>query len=154
MPRPTPIIAAFLVLFASTISTAAPMSPYLFDLSAYRGKVVYLDFWASWCGPCKYSFPYMEHLVNKFHSHDLVVITDNLDQSSEKAAAFLREINTSIPVIYDEKGVLASRYNVSDMPTSILIDRRGNIRYVHKGFYREKEDEYTSHVTELLNENK
>lgn len=154
MPRLTLTIAAFFVFFTSPVLSAAPMSPYLFDLNAYRGKVVYLDFWASWCGPCKFSFPYMDHIANKFRNQGLVVITDNLDQSSEKAAAFLRGINTSIPVIYDEKGVLASRFNVSDMPTSILIDRTGNIRYVHKGFHRGKEDEYTSHITELLNENK
>lgn len=145
-------VLAFTAMFGSTSSFAAPVNPYLFDLSAYRGKVVYLDFWASWCGPCKYSFPYMERLASRYRDQDLVVIADDLDQSSQKADAFLREINTSIPVIYDQQGVLATRFNVSEMPTSILIDRQGNVRYIHKGFYKEKEDEYTSHVIELLKE--
>ena len=94
----------------------------------------------------------MEQLANRFRDQDLVVIADNLDQSTVKADAFLNDINTNIPVIYDQNGVLATHFNVSDMPTSILIDRRGNVRYVHKGFYKEKEDEYTSHVLELLKE--
>ena len=145
-------VLAIVSVFANTSSSAAPVSPYLFDLSAYKGKVVYLDFWASWCGPCKFSFPYMERLANRYRDQDLVVITDNLDQSSEKAQTFLQQVNTTIPVIYDQKGVLATRFNVSDMPTSILIDRQGKVRYVHKGFYREKENEYTSHVIELLKE--
>lgn len=151
MPRFIISTVAFLVLCAAT-ANAAPINPNLFDLSAYRGKVVYLDFWASWCGPCKFSFPYMEQLARRFRGQDLVVITDNLDQSSAKAAAFLRDVNASLPVIYDQNGVLASRFKVSDMPTSILIDRKGKVRYVHKGFYRDKEDEYTSHVEQLLKE--
>ena len=154
MPRLLSVLAALIILVASTASTAAPINPNLFNLDAYRGKVVYLDFWASWCGPCKFSFPYMEQLARRFQGQGLVIITDNLDQSSARAAAFLRDVGgaADIPVIYDQNGVLASRYKVSDMPTSILIDRQGKVRYVHRGFYREKEDEYTSHITALLKE--
>lgn len=142
------------LLFVLTISTcyAAPIVPYLFNINNYKGKVVYLDFWASWCGPCKFSFPYMQRLANRFRGRDLVILADNLDQNSNKADAFLSQINTNIPIIYDPKGVLATRYKVQDMPTSILFDRNGRIRYVHKGFYKGKEDEYTSHVIQLLNE--
>ena len=152
MPRFIFTMVVFIAVLTCTASMAAPINPNLFNLSAYKGKVVYLDFWASWCGPCKFSFPYMENLAHRFAAQDLVVIADNLDQSSAKATAFLHQINASIPVIYDQKGVLATRFNVSDMPTSILIDRTGKVRYVHKGFYKEKEDEYTSHVIELLKE--
>ena len=136
----------------TNVCTAAPIVPYLFNIDNYKGKVVYLDFWASWCGPCKFSFPYMEDLASQYGGRGLVIFADNLDHNSDKADAFLRDLGTNIPIIYDQKGVLASRYKVEDMPTSILFDRHGRVRYVHKGFYKEKEDEYTSHIVELLNE--
>ena len=143
---------AFFIVVATTAYAATPVGPDTFDLKAYKGKVVYLDFWASWCGPCKLSFPYMEHLAHSFDNQELVVIADNLDHSSANARAFLRKLGSSIPVIYDQKGVLARRFDVSAMPTSVLIDRKGRIRYVHKGFFKEKESDYTAHVIELLNE--
>ena len=145
-------LLTLIVILVSTSSTAAPIVPYLFNIDNYKGKVVYLDFWASWCGPCKFSFPYMEGLKNRFGDRGLVIFADNLDHTSKKADAFLHDISTSVPIIFDQKGVLATRYKVGDMPTSILFDRHGNIRYVHKGFYKGKEDEYTSHIIDLLNE--
>jgi len=146
------IMLALAVLCAGSASTAAPIIPYLFDLNNYKGKVVYLDFWASWCGPCKFSFPYMDNLADRFRDRNLVILADNLDKSTEKAKSYLSENTTSVPIIYDPKGVLATRFKVDDMPTSILFDRQGKIRYVHKGFYKEKEAEYTAHVMALLNE--
>lgn len=133
---------------------ALAIKPGDFNLADYKGKVVYLDFWASWCGPCKFSFPYMEYLANTFPSKDLVVIADNLDHSKASAQAFLKQINNQIPIIYDQKGVLATRFNVSDMPTAVLIDRDGKVRYIHKGFFKDKEDDYTSQVLELIKENR
>jgi thiol-disulfide isomerase/thioredoxin len=137
---------------AMPAAAETPMNPAHFDLSAYKGKVVYLDFWASWCGPCRFSFPYMNHLARTFAGRDLVIIADNLDHSRASADAFLEETGADFPIMYDQKGVLASRFNVSAMPTSILIGRDGRIRYTHHGFFKDKEDEYTSHVLELLNE--
>lgn len=142
-----------LVIISVTNScTAAPIVPYLFNIDNYKGKVVYLDFWASWCGPCKFSFPYMQGLENRYGSKGLVIFADNLDHDSARADTFLRDNGIQLPIIYDQKGVLASRYKVEDMPTSILFDRHGRIRYVHKGFYKDKESEYTSHIIKLLNE--
>ena len=145
-------LLAFVTVAANAASSALPVRPDNFNLNAFKGKVVYLDFWASWCGPCKLSFPYMEQLAHSFDNRELVVIADNLDHSTAKAQAFLRSLGATIPVMYDRKGVLATRFNVSTMPTSILIDRDGKIRYVHKGFFENKESEYTSHVIELINE--
>ena len=139
-------------VFVTDTCNAAPVIPYLFNIDNYKGKVVYLDFWASWCGPCKFSFPYMEDLAGQYGDRGLVIFADNLDHTSTKADAFLHDNGISLPIIFDQKGVLASRYKVEDMPTSILFDRHGRIRYVHKGFYKDKEDEYTSHIIELLNE--
>lgn len=141
-----------LALVASQASAATPLTPAQFNLKDYKGKVVYLDFWASWCGPCKFSFPYMEYLNNTFGDKGLVVIADNLDHSPANAKAFLKSVNASFPIIFDQKGILATRFKVNDMPTSVLIGRDGKVRYIHSGFYQEKEDEYTSHVLNLINE--
>ena len=128
------------------------MSPSQFNLKDYKGKVVYLDFWASWCAPCKLSFPYMKYLNNNFADKGLVVIADNLDHSTALAKKFLNQEQADFPVILDQKGVLATRFKVDDMPTSVLIGRDGKIRYRHRGFYQQKEDEYTSHVLDLINQ--
>ena len=146
------VLSILLALIACDASAAQVITPSRFNLKDYKGKVIYLDFWASWCGPCKFSFPYMKYLNRTFGGKDFVVIADNLDHSRTSAEAFLKKANVGFPVIFDQKGVLASRFHVSDMPTSVLIGRDGKVRYIHKGFYKEKEDEYTSHVLDLINQ--
>jgi len=143
-------ITAFLSPLQSSAATASEQ-PEL-NLSQYEGKVVYLDFWASWCGPCKLSFPFMKGLSHQYSSRDLVVVTINLDRSRAVADAFLRQVGSNLKVIYDSKGVLAKDYRVSDMPTSLLIDRTGKVRIIHKGFHPEKEAEYRAHVEQLIHE--
>jgi len=122
------------------------------DLNAYKGKVVYLDFWASWCAPCKQSFPFMQSLAATYPSRDLAIIAVNLDHSQKRAEAFLNEVGANFPVVYDPKGALAKRFKVSDMPTSILIGRDGTVRYVHQGFFPAKEGDYQSQVSQLIHE--
>ena len=122
------------------------------NLDAYRGKVVYLDFWASWCAPCKLSFPYMEQMTAIYPHNKFVVIAVNVDHSREKADAFISNIGSKLPVVYDPKGLLAGRYQINEMPTSILIGRDGRVRYVHKGFFPEQMVAYEAHISELLNE--
>ena len=148
------LLSLFILVIVSTSSAyaATPLTAESFNLDQYKGKVVYLDFWASWCGPCKFSFPYMEQQSYLYRDKDFVIITVNLDKSNEKAQAFLRDVNTKLPVVFDPNGVLAEKYAVKDMPTSILFDRTGKLRTVHQGFFRDKEREYTAHILELLNE--
>jgi cytochrome c biogenesis protein CcmG/thiol:disulfide interchange protein DsbE len=122
------------------------------NLNAYKGKVVYLDFWASWCGPCKQSFPYMMSLERKYGSDGFVVIAVNVDKDRSKAEAFLRKTGHAFPIIFDPKGMLPSKYKIKDMPTSILIGRHGQIRFVHKGFYAQRESAYEEQIRELINE--
>lgn len=152
------IISTFRTLIASgllglgALGSAAYADTGKLDLSQYRGKVVYVDFWASWCGPCKLSFPFMKSLASRYPSNDLVVVTVNLDRTRDRADAFLRQVGGGLPVVYDEKGELARKYKVSDMPTSLLIDRSGVIRFTHRGFLPAKQGEYLAHVTELVRE--
>ena len=135
-----------------SIATPAVAQASSIDLSQYKGKVVYLDFWASWCGPCKLSFPYMRQIKQHFRRDDFVVLTVNVDRNRAAADAFLRENGVGLPVIYDSQGDIAKDFKVSDMPTSVLIDRSGKVRFVHKGYHSNKQAEYTSHIEQLVKE--
>jgi peroxiredoxin len=105
-------------------------------LEDYRGKVVYLDFWASWCGPCRQSLPWMEQLRHDFGEAGLAVIAVNVDENPADAMRFLRRFEVGYPVVGDARGAIAARYDVRDMPSSYLIDRSGVVREVHRGFNR------------------
>lgn len=122
------------------------------DLSAYKGKVVYLDFWASWCGACKQSFPYMMSLERRYGPEGLVVIAVNLDKDRAKAQAFLDQTGSTLPIVYDPAGDLPATYKVKDMPTSVLIGRQGQVRFTHKGFFPKDEATYEQHIAELIDE--
>ncbi len=122
------------------------------DLGAYRGKVVYLDFWASWCTPCRRSFPWLDGLVRQFGAADLVVIGINVDQSSELARKFLDDTPANFPIVYDPHGAIATNYNVIGMPSAVLIDRTGHVRFQHVGFSDSAKDEYETQVRQLLTE--
>jgi thiol-disulfide isomerase/thioredoxin len=126
--------------------------PVGFDLSAYKGKVVYLDFWASWCTPCRLSFPWLNALAETLRPKGLVVIGVNLDHNRAAADQFLSETPAHFPVVYDPDGHVAGRYDLQGMPTSVLIGRDGKVHATHSGFFREREASYFSDVTELLKE--
>jgi len=98
------------------------------------GKVVYLDFWASWCGPCRLSLPWMERLSQDYGARGLVVIAVNVDEKTADGRAFLQRFPVDFAVAVDPRGDVASLYDVQDMPSSYLIDRRGVVRAVHRGF--------------------
>jgi cytochrome c biogenesis protein CcmG, thiol:disulfide interchange protein DsbE len=122
------------------------------DLSAYRGKVVYLDFWASWCTPCRQSFPWLGGLVNRYGTKDLVVIGVNVDQNHELAEEFLNATPANFPIIYDPHGEIATAFKVMGMPSAVLLDRAGHVRFQHVGFSEKRKDEYETHVQSLLGE--
>lgn len=122
------------------------------DLSAYRGKVVYLDFWASWCTPCRRSFPWLDELVRQFGKYNLVVIGVNVDQSNELARKFLDDTPADFPIVYDPQGTIATTYKIIGMPSAVLIDRTGQVRFQHVGFSDITRDEYENDVRQLLAE--
>jgi thiol-disulfide isomerase/thioredoxin len=136
----------------STSWAIVPAHADTLDLSAYRGKVVYLDFWASWCNPCRTSFPWMNQMQSSLGHKGLVIIAVNVDHDRELADEFLQSNGADFKVVYDPDGEIARQYNFRDMPTSILIGRDGKIRSVHNGFFPNREDSYFSDVQALLNE--
>lgn len=104
------------------------------DLANYRGKVVYLDFWASWCGPCKSSFPWMNQMQEKYRDAGLQIVAVNLDAEMADASKFLGSTPANFTIAFDAKGQSPQRFDVKGMPTSLLIDRNGKILLTHMGF--------------------
>lgn len=103
-------------------------------LSALRGRVVYLDFWASWCGPCRQSFPWMNDLQSRLGPRGLQVLGVNLDAKPAEAKRFLGDVPARFQLAFDEKGATPRLFGVKGMPTSFLIDREGRIAATHAGF--------------------
>ena len=104
------------------------------SLAGYAGKVVYLDFWASWCGPCRQSFPWMNELHDQLRDKGLHVLAINVDAKHSDAMRFLADTRASFQVAFDPAGVTPRAYGVRAMPTSFLIDRKGAIVATHPGF--------------------
>jgi thiol-disulfide isomerase/thioredoxin len=116
-----------------------------------KGKVVLVDFWASWCGPCKGSFPVLEELHKKYASQGLVVLGVNVDEKRAAMDDFLAKHPVTFPVVRDQKQELVKKASIATMPTSFLLDGEGKIRYVHSGFHgAESEKKYVSEIEELL----
>lgn len=120
------------------------------SLRSYRGKVVYLDFWASWCGPCLVSLPKLEELRQDFPERDFQILAINLDRDLEKAREFLREHRVGYPSGSDPEGRLPETFGLDTMPSSYLIDRNGVVRYVHRGFRADDVDEIRERIRELV----
>jgi cytochrome c biogenesis protein CcmG/thiol:disulfide interchange protein DsbE len=134
------------------ISLMTPAQAEVLDLSAYRGKVVYLDFWASWCTPCRLSFPWMNDVQQSYARDGLVVIGVNVDHDRALADAFLRSSSPAFKIVYDPNGDIAGKYDFRDMPTSVLIGRDGRVHFTHDGFFPAKEGSYVADIAALLNQ--
>jgi peroxiredoxin len=104
------------------------------DLASLRGKVVVVDFWASWCAPCREELPVLERLYQTYREQGLVVVGVNVDQQASNMTRFLERQPLSFPVVHDAEHTVAERYGPTTMPSSYLIDRAGVVHSVHRGF--------------------
>ena len=119
-------------------------------LTKHKGEVIYLDFWASWCGPCRKSFPWMNDIEAEYKQQGFSVISINLDANKALATKFLNEMPASFTVIYDPKGKIAKHFKIQGMPSSMLIGRDGKIKSRHTGFFTNKVSLYQKEIEELL----
>ena len=122
------------------------------SLADFRGKVVLIDFWASWCKPCQKELPFLTELYNQNKNKDFVVIAINLDEHKENMQKFLDDMQWRVrfPVIRDPKGKIPTLYKVNALPTTLLVDKKGYIRYQHKGFKDSFKPQYIEEVNSLL----
>lgn len=120
------------------------------DLTAYRGKVVYLDFWASWCKPCRHSFPWMNDMQKKYGADGLVIVAVNVDEQHADAAKFLRQTPADFAIVYDPEGKYAQQYQIIGMPSSFIIGRDGQVVKKHQGFFDDSPAKYEAELRELL----
>lgn len=119
-------------------------------LAKHKGEVIYLDFWASWCGPCRKSFPWMNKIEAEYKQQGFSVISINLDANKALATKFLSEMPADFTVIYDPKGKIAKHFKIQGMPSSMLIGRDGKIKSRHTGFFTKKISLYQQEIEQLL----
>jgi len=143
------IAATFFAVLLVVIPVAGNAAESL-NLDDYRGKVVVLDFWASWCVPCRRSFPWMNEMQQKYGEDGLVIIAVNLDNQTADAEKFLQQYPAEFSISYDHDRQLVRQYAVEAMPSSFLIDRDGSTIERHMGFKSGKIDEYEAAIVAAL----
>jgi cytochrome c biogenesis protein CcmG/thiol:disulfide interchange protein DsbE len=144
------ILTICLIWFLSTAVYAAG-EPGLIDLSAHKGKIVIVDFWASWCVPCRRSFPWLNEMQAKYADQGLVIIGVNEDASEEEAAGFLADYPARFEIVHDNEGSLATEFGVVAMPSSYIVGRDGKVVTRHLGFKSKLINEYEAAIQEILN---
>ena len=122
-------------------------------LDKLKGKVVYVDFWASWCGPCRRSFPWMNDMQQKYGAKGFVVVGVNVDKKRPDADKFLVQNPAAFTVVYDEAGTTPAAYGVKGMPSSYLVDGTGKVVYVERGFLDEHKAEIEQRIASLVTKN-
>ena len=143
---------------ASTIEGIAPdftlksKSGENLKLSEFRGEVVMINFWASWCGPCRQEMPILEAMYDRYKELGFTILGVNVEKNSKNADKLLKSIPVSFPILYDNKNQVSELYDVIAMPSTILVDRDGNMRYLHRGYEKGYEIEYEEQVRGLLRE--
>ncbi len=121
-------------------------------LSEYRGDVVMINFWATWCGPCRQEMPLLDELYGRYQRVGFNLLGINIDDDSSRALRMVEELGIHFPVLFDERKEVSRLYNVEAMPATILVDREGNIRHVHHGYKPGYEEKYLDQIRALLRE--
>jgi len=121
-------------------------------LQEQRGQVVMLNFWATWCGPCKREMPQLNRLYGKYHAAGFVILGVNVDEDPNNAAGVASKLGVQFPVLFDSAQKVSRLYDLKTMPSTVIIDRDGRVRFVHQGYKDGFEDAYEKQVGELLRE--
>jgi len=159
---PRQILALILILLnpamAGDINESAPDFTLPGDngqavsLSDLHGQVVMINFWASWCGPCRQEMPLLEQIHQRYEPLGFTLLGVNVEENSSDAKAFLKDRPVSFPILFDPDNGVSKLYDVVAMPSTVLIDRQGNVRYLHHGFKPGYENDYQDQVRALVRE--
>ncbi len=121
-------------------------------LSEYRGDVVMINFWATWCGPCRQEMPLLDDLYNRYNRVGFNLLGINIDDDPRRAMKMVEDLGVSFPVLFDDSKAVSKLYQVEAMPVTVLVDREGTIRYVHHGYKPGYEEHYLTEIRTLLRE--
>jgi thiol-disulfide isomerase/thioredoxin len=132
--------------------TLTALSGKAMRIADLKGKVVLLDFWASWCVPCRRSFPEVDRLHRELEPKGLVVIAVNVDEQQKNAYTFLEKYPHTMTIAFDPKGAVAQAFNLQAMPSTMIVDRSGHIRFTHQGYTEKTIGQFRAEVLQLLAE--
>ena len=121
-------------------------------LSEFRGEVVMINFWASWCGPCRQEMPLLDELYSQYQPMGFTILGVNVEEDSSQAKKLLKDIPVTFPVLFDNNSQVSKLYDVVAMPSTVLVDRSGNVRYLHHGYKPGYEEAYQQQVRALIRE--
>jgi peroxiredoxin len=136
---------------APQFTLAARSGPSV-SLAQYRGQVVMLNFWASWCGPCRQEMPLLESIYKKYNRLGFTLIGVNVEPDSNAANDWLKQTPVSFPILYDKDSKVSKMYDVAGMPSTVIIDRTGKVRVLHRGYKPGDENEYLDSIRTLVRE--
>jgi len=122
------------------------------SLAQYHGQVVMINFWASWCGPCRQEMPLLESIYRKYHKLGFTLLGVNVEPDSKAADEWLHETPVSFPILYDKDSKVTRLYDVAGMPSTVIIDRSGKLRMLHRGYKPGDENEYLDSIRSLIRE--
>ena len=121
-------------------------------LSEFRGDVVMVNFWATWCGPCRQEMPLLDELYSRYGRVGFSLLGVNIDDNELKAMEMVSDLGVTFPVLFDSSKTVSELYEVNAMPVTVLIDREGTVRYVHLGYKPGYEEKYLDQIRSLLRE--
>jgi thiol-disulfide isomerase/thioredoxin len=156
----TLMVAGLLAAPALAVAPAGPapkfqltsMAGKPISLESLKGQVVMINFWASWCGPCREEMPVLEKLYAKYKPMGFTMIGVNVEPDSKLAAEWLKATPVTFPILFDTKSEVSKLYQVSSMPSTVIVDRKGNLRWMHRGYKAGAENEYLDQIRALVRE--
>lgn len=149
------LLHRIILIFMASACSASLYAAEILDLSQYKNeKAVYIDFWASWCGPCRQSFPWLNKMNAQYAAQGFKIIAVNVDADRDDADEFLTDHPAQFDVLYDPEGTLAEKFNILGMPSAVLITRAGEVFSQHIGFKNDRAKHYEESIKQLLAEGK
>jgi peroxiredoxin len=122
------------------------------SLTEHRGEVVMINFWATWCGPCRQEMPLLDALYDRYHDLGFTLIGVNVDEDSSVADGWLADRPVSFPIVYDPDSNVSRLYDVTAMPSTVIVDRSGQMRFRHYGYQPGYENDYQDQIRQLIRE--
>jgi peroxiredoxin len=154
------MVAAIAIAVPALAGTGGPAPTFTLSsndgksvsLAQYQGQVVMINFWASWCGPCREEFPLLDSIYRKYNKLGFTMLGVNVEPDSKAANDWLKQTPVTFPILYDTDSKVSKLYEVAGMPSTVIIDRTGKVRVLHRGYKPGDENEYMDSIRALIRE--